>query len=151
MFTNKIEPNYTGITLEDLVAIEKEYNFKFPEDLKDFYLKYNAGKLEKKVVRLQVDDWSSSTLFGEFYSIKKGTFTLEEALKMNYLDDWRTQWRWLIPFANDAGGEDFCFSIRDADYGCIYYLESDNLDEENPENSVIKVGENFTDFINSME
>ena len=150
MFTNKIVPNNTGITLEDLTAIEKEYDFKFPEDIKEFYLKYNAGKLEKRVVRLQVDDWIGYTTFGEFYSVKTGDFTLEQKLEMQYEDDWRIRWKWLVPFGSDEGGEDFCFSIRDCDYGYIYYFESDNLDEDNPENSVIKVGDNFTDFINNM-
>lgn len=48
MFTNKIEPNNTGITLEDLTAIEQEYDFKFPEDIEEFYLKYNTGKFDDK-------------------------------------------------------------------------------------------------------
>ena len=148
MFTNKIESNHTGITLEDITSIEKEYNFKFPEDLKEFYLKYNAGKLEKKIIRLDGDDYLR---FHCFYSIKIGYSILEEVLKDAYTDDWRIKWKWLIPFGYDEGGEEFCFSIRDFDYGCIYLFNTEELDEDNPENSVIKVGENFTDFINSME
>lgn len=149
MFKNNIWSDYTGITDEDLTAIEKEYNFKFPEDLKEFYLTYNGGNLEKKEVCLQKDDWISFIRFHGFYSIKKGYSILENKLKINYLDDW---WiKWLIPFGYDEGGNEFCFSTRDYEYGCIYYFLSDDYDEDYPDDSIIKVGENFTDFINSMK
>ena len=146
MFKNIISPNYTGITSEDLTAIEKEYNFTFPEDLKEFYLKYNAGKLEKKIIRLSGDDYLK---FHCFYSIKMGYTTLEETLKIIYFDDWWV--KWLIPFGYDEGGNDFCFSIRDFEYGSIYYFDSECIDEDHPENYLIRIGGNFTDFINSME
>ena len=44
---NKIIGQNACIGEQDLRDLEREYNFKFPEDIKQFYLKYNGGRLEK--------------------------------------------------------------------------------------------------------
>ena len=40
---NKVIRQCEGIKEQDLQDLEQEYNFKFPEDIKQFYLKYNGG------------------------------------------------------------------------------------------------------------
>ena len=137
------------IEQQDLLDLESEYGFRFPNELKEFYLKYNGEKLKQKKVVLQEGDWRSSTGFHCFYSIKQGHSSLSKKLRNCSCDDWWIDW--LIPFGYDEGGEDFCFSTRDSDYGSIYYFMSDCIDEECPENALVKVGDNFNDFINRME
>ncbi len=144
MFTNEIISDCEKTCIDDLAELEKEYKFRFPNDFKSFYLQYNGGKPKRREVCLQDGNWKSSTRFHSFYTIKS---ELANKLKDIYEDWWI---KGLIPFGYDEGGEDFCFSTRDSDYGCIYYFMSDCLDDEAPENALIKVSESFTQFINDM-
>lgn len=144
MLTNQIVPNNKKAYIDDLEELEKRYNFNFPNDLKSFYLQYNGGRPKRTRVTLQVGDWKSNTRLNKIYAL----YELEKKLKDIYEDWWIEEF---IPFASDEGGDDFCFSTRDFDYGCIYFFMSDCLDDENPENALIKVGENFTQFINNMD
>lgn len=150
MFINRIKSDNVTISEEDLIKIEKEYDFKFPNDLREFYLIYNGGMPERNEVYLELEDWNATTKFHGFYAIKKnGQCPLEKILKTNYHEEW---WiRWLIPFGYDEGGEDFCFSIRESDYGSIYYVSSDCIDEDNPEETLILVADSFKKFINKMK
>ncbi len=145
MFTNEIISDCEKAFIGDLIELEAEYDFIFPDELKLFYSQYNGGKPRKRAVCLQEGDWRSSTRFHGFYSIK---LAFEKALKNVYFEEW---WiKGFIPFGYDEGGETFCFSTRTHDYGCIYYFMSDCIDDENPENAFLKVSESFSQFINNM-
>lgn len=37
----------TSIEESDLLDLENKYNFKFPKDIKQFYLQHNGGGLER--------------------------------------------------------------------------------------------------------
>lgn len=145
MFTNEIVSACEKACIDDLTELEEEYGFKFPNDIKLFYLQYNGGKPTRRKVCLQEEQWTSNTSFHGFYTVKN---ELANILKEIYLEDW---WiKWLIPFGFDEGGENFCFSTRNYDYGSIYYFISECIDEENPENALVKVNRNFVEFINDM-
>jgi len=145
MFTNEIISDCEKASLDDLIELEQEYGFVFPDDLKFFYTQYNGGKPSKREVCLQDGDWKSSTRFHGFYSVKD---RLEKALTNVYDEEW---WiKGIIPFGYDEGGETFCFSTRTCDYGCIYYFMSDCIDEENPEDAYLKVSDSIQQFINDM-
>lgn len=134
-----IRPN-ACIEEKDLQDLEQEYNFKFPEDIKQFYLKYNGGRLEKDSYVVQDDTF----IFQEFYSIKIGYSTLNDKLDSNYADDW---WpKELIPFGYDGGGNSYCFHINN---GKIYYIYEDDCDDDG--NVPIEyVAPDFLSFINNM-
>lgn len=145
MFTNEIISNCEKTNADDLVMLEAEYGFEFPDELKSFCLQYNGGKPQKRKVYLKDGEWESSTRFHGFYSIKD---EFEKALKDVLYESW---WiKGMIPFGYDEGGEYFCFSTRSCDYGYIYYFMSECIDEENPENAYMKVSESFSQFINEM-
>lgn len=57
---------------------------------------------------------------------------------------------WLIPFADEDGGNLFCFSVRASDFGSIYYYDHEFEYGENPEEYVTYLAESITVFINSM-
>ena len=57
---------------------------------------------------------------------------------------------WLIPFADEDGGNLFCFSVREEDYGAIYYYDHEFEYGENPEKYVTYLAESITIFINSL-
>lgn len=145
MFTNKIISNCEKALLDDLLKIEKKYDFIFPDDFKYFYTNYNGGKTSKREVCLQDGDWKSSTRFHGFYSMN---IEFENALNDVYAENW---WiKGFIPFGYDEGGETFCFSTRACDYGYIYYFMSDCIYDENPESAYLKVNESLAQFINNM-
>lgn len=145
MFTNEIISECEKALLDDLIGIEQEYDFIFPDDLKIFYTQYNGGKPLKREVCLQDGDWKSSTRFHGFYSVKD---EFVKALENVSDEEW---WiKGFIPFGYNQGGETFCFSTRTHDYGCIYYFMSDCIDEENLEEAYLKVSENLAQFINDM-
>lgn len=139
-FTNNITAQYNEISKEDIEIIEKTYNFKFPNEIKNFYLAYNAGKLQKTLWILNEMEFE----FQDFYSIKIGYSTLNKKLELNYNDDW---WpKWLIPFGYDGGGNSFCFSKEN---GKIYYVFEDDEDESGNV-PVQLLNNNFIEFINYM-
>lgn len=56
----------------------------------------------------------------------------------------------LIPFADEDGGNLFCFSVREEDYGAIYYYDHEFEYGEDPEDHVTYLAESITIFINSL-
>lgn len=107
------------IVASDLDAVENRFGFKFPQDVRDFYLTTNGGRPEKD--RFVYGD-QMCTLH-EFLPIKHGkkSLTLESTLLRvrSLLPDH------LIPFAVDPGGDFFCFSTREEDLGAIYFYRMD--------------------------
>lgn len=83
---------------------------------------------------------------------------------------------WLIPFAEEDGGNLFCFSVRESDFGAIYYYDHElsrcfssgdtskkrsvceqfahsKLESEygeDPEEHIIWLAESITAFINAL-
>lgn len=57
---------------------------------------------------------------------------------------------WLIPFADEEGGNLFCFSVREKDKGAIYYYTHEFEFGDNPENHIVYLTQSLFDFINSL-
>lgn len=107
------------IVTSDLDEVENRFGFKFPQDVRDFYLATNGGRPEKD--RFVYGDQMCT--IHEFLPIKhrKKSLTLEATLLRvrSLLPDH------LFPFAVDPGGDYFCFSTADADCGAIYFYRMD--------------------------
>ena len=139
-FNNTVTPRFNNITEDNIDFLENLYDFKFPKELRLFYLTYNGGILEKNNFILENETYD----FHGFYSIKEGYATLNEKMRLNYTDDW---WpKRLIPFGFDSGGEDYCFDKETEE---IYYLNSE-LEDENGNVFVKYLCSNFAEFINCM-
>lgn len=116
---------------QDLLELEQEYHFQFPEDIRQFYMEYNGGRLEKNY-------------YINFYSIKHGLGTLNEKMRLNYVDDW---WpKEMIPFGHDGGGNSYCFHVRS---GQIYYIYEDT-DDDDGNVPVEYLAPDFLSFVNGM-
>ena len=57
---------------------------------------------------------------------------------------------WLIPFAEEDGGNLFCFSVRESDFGAIYYYDHEFEYGEDPEEHITWLSEAITAFINAL-
>ncbi|WHY79910.1 SMI1/KNR4 family protein [Neobacillus sp. WH10] len=146
MYSNKILGTKANIVETDLLELEKEHKFKFPSTMREHYLLYNGGYPEKS---LYVGDESEEYVVDYFIPVKneKGR-NLSGILRL--LNDEKVIPNWLIPFADEAGGNLFCFSISEKDNGAIYYYNHEFEYGDNPENLIVCLSESLPDFINSL-
>lgn len=136
---NQITGQDANIKESDLRELEDKYDFKFPDVIKQFYLQYNGGQLERHYYVTQNGTYTLSY----FFSIKYGLATLNNKMNLNYIDEW---WpKELIPFGYDGGGNSFCFHVTS---GKIYYVYEDTDDDGNV--PIEYVASDFLSFINNM-
>ena len=145
MYLNKILETKDNILETDLQELEKRFNFKFPSSISDYYLLYNGGYPEKSLYIGNDKDY----VVDYFIPVKneKGQ-SLFSILPL--LNDEKIKPKWLIPFADEEGGNLFCFSISEKDNGAIYYYNHEFEYGENPENHIMYLSESLPDFINSL-
>lgn len=103
------------ITREDLLQFEENLGKKLPEAMLNFYLKYNGGQSCVSGVH----DDKHLFPFNAFYSLEE----MEKAL--NWFDDEVVpagfQAKDLLHFAYDPGSGNYALSLREEDYGKVYY------------------------------
>ena len=103
------------ITREDLLQFEENLGKKLPESMLNFYLQYNGG--HSCVSGVHDDKHLFS--FNAFYSLEE----MEKAL--NWFDDEVVpagfQAKDLLHFAYDPGSGNYALSLREEDYGKVYY------------------------------
>lgn len=115
------------ITQDDIRAVASRLDIAIPEQVEAFYLAQNGG-----VPTLSC--WMMEN--GECHCIqtslpmKYGKRTLESVYLMGIAKDYLT--RNMVPFANDAGGNYFCFDHR----GHVYFYAMDGWDSD------LSMGEN---------
>lgn len=73
---------------------------------------------------------------------------LDKVLKV--LKDDKIVPKWLIPFADEEGGNLFCYSLRQNELGAIYYYNHEFEYGENPEEHISYISKSLEDFINSL-
>lgn len=111
-------------TAADVVAVEQRYGFTLPADYVAHILAVNGGSPQPD--RFETVDAAGEPrafVVNKFYSVKHGgSSALETAL-----EDLRDQIHPdLVPFADDAGGDQFCLSVGPEDYGAVYYISHES-------------------------
>lgn len=123
------------ISKSELNEFINEYKLNLPKDYCEHILKHNGGA--------PVAEFFNSLQISYFYAIKYGEEdeTLESTIDMiqdvlpkNY-----------FPFAYDGGGNQFCISLNDNNFGKIYYCPMDMGDIE-PEFLI----NSFTEFLDNL-
>lgn len=103
------------ITREDLLQFEEILGKKLPEAMLNFYLKYNGGQPQVRGVH----DDRHLFPFNSFNSIGE----MRKSLK--WFDDEVVpagfQAKDLLHFAYDPGSGNYALSLREEDYGKVYY------------------------------
>ncbi|MFK8281917.1 SMI1/KNR4 family protein [Capnocytophaga cynodegmi] len=128
------------LTSADMDDFERKIGLKLPQDFKEHYLKFNGGYPSFEYVK----GLRNIFTINSFDSIKYGALPIEKLI-----DDFResgVDFNNKIPFANDNGDNIFLISLDDSDYGKIYIIEAEFLEDKN----YILVSESFTDFLNSF-
>lgn len=146
MYTNRILHTHGKATAEDLSRIEQKFRMKIPAAVREHYLNYDGGYPESSIF---TDKNGNTYNVGWFIPISSGKkWSVEETLALLREDEAIPDW--LIPFADEDGGNLFCFSVREADCGAIYYYDHEFEYGENPEEHVTYLAESITTFINSL-
>nr|WP_321229235.1 SMI1/KNR4 family protein [uncultured Psychroserpens sp.] len=102
-----------SISSEEINEFEEKYNKNLPNSYKDHIIINNGGIPDKDYLR------NSEITVSCFYSIKNGKNKIEDVIKvLQELEDVLP--KHLFPFAHDMGGNDFCISLAEEDYGKIY-------------------------------
>lgn len=146
MYTNAILDVEESATLNDIRMIENKFGFTMPKDFVNHYLKYNGGYPEKNVF---VDDKNNRYAVDYFIPIKSSNgLDLKETLRL--LNDENIKPNWLIPFADEEGGNLFCYSLHENELGAIYYYNHEFEYGDNPEEHVKYLAKSLIIFIESL-
>ena len=130
----------------EINEFEKEFQFVMPNMIKNHYLMYNGGYPEKSVYNAENGE---RYVVNYFYSING-----EEGNNLNetmlILKDENVFPQWLIPLADDEGGNLFCYSLKKNDEGAIYYYNHEFDYGDNPENHITLISTSIIEFITEM-
>lgn len=130
-----------------IAQIEKELAITFPSDFVLHYLQYNGGYPEADTYK-----WANneSTTINAFYSFKYEGFDRIESVYENLVLTENHLPLGIVPFATDDGGNFFCISVRNKDYGKVYYFNNDHFNVANPETALTLLEETFARFIENL-
>src|SRR5258708_7250633 len=112
----------TPLVAADLDDVEGRFGFKFPKEFRDHYLQFNGGYPEKD----RFVDHAGVCIIHEFLPIRYGNadLTLEHSVQQVKVNSSLLP-AYLVQFAVDPGGDYYCFSTRENDYGAIYMFRMD--------------------------
>ncbi|KFN02010.1 WXG100 family type VII secretion target [Bacillus clarus] len=130
----------------NIVPIEMTGNRQ--KDFKEHYLTYNGGEPERYVF---VDEDGEEYIVTQFIPIK---YDEESGRNLEYCLDTLRVGKvlpdWLIPFADETGGDLYCFSLKEGEEGSIYYWSHEYEFGEDPEEHVFYLTNSLKTFIDSM-
>lgn len=104
------------ITISDIEEFENSFNIVLPGAYKKLLLLYNGGIPLKQAF---VGTDSPGYIIHRFYSLKHGTMKLEDAIDVFQITE-QVIPKELLPIAYDHGGNTYCISLSESDYGKIY-------------------------------
>jgi len=113
-------------------TIETNLEISLPKDYVDFILKNDGGKPESNIVKYK-DEYSksceASVRYFYAFSFNKQQFTNIKYPISTYIKENRIP-KGYFPIACDCGGNLFCISTNENDYGSIYFWDHDIEVEE---------------------
>jgi hypothetical protein len=144
-YANKFIRTVQPVTPTELAEVERVFRFSFPTQFRDHYLEHNGGRPQKNLFK------KDDTIFviNEFLPIKYGrTNCLFEDVFRDLKIEKQVLPEYLVPFADDPGGDYYCFSVRDRDLGSIWIYRGEYYDD--PERALTYLESSLTEFIESM-
>ena len=117
----KAQSENTHILSRDIMEIESKYNIKFPEVLREYYLKHNGDKIRLCIFKVDDEEFGVA----EIVELKYGNCSFEKLVENDMEDGFIDEH--LYPLACNEGGDYFYWDIRDEN---VYMLYCDDI--ENP-------------------
>ncbi|WP_299105588.1 SMI1/KNR4 family protein [uncultured Tenacibaculum sp.] len=141
------------ISKTDLDLFIDSYNLKIPDSYKQFILKNNGGYPEFSAYGNPYEDGFVIDVFSCFDTEYDRYNSSSEVALPSVNDTIDTHQvlennipKFLFSFGLDEGGNDFCISMRDEDFGTIYAFYMDGTAEE-----PVFICDSFEQFINGLE
>lgn len=137
--------NPVKITEAELTALEEQYGFRLPEDLRQFCLRYNGGLLPTGT-ELNPEDCRLTDFLAIKYPVMDKIPTMDTLLKWQAMDGFIPMN--LVPFCDDEAGDSYYIRVDEAGYGKIYYIFHEFMDDflADPEGEGFVAG-SFTEFL----
>ncbi len=108
------------VTISDILAIEKEFNFQMPEMLKEYYLSYNGASIHDCI--FSIDGYEVEV--AKLVELKYGVLPLEKIINMDRQDGLIPSN--MIPIARNSGGDYYYWNNQN---GQVYLYLSDNIED----------------------
>ena len=144
---NKFINTKRSLTDDDLEQFESKFNVVMPKKIKKHYLKFNGGYPERSIFHLAGSDREYAVNY--FFSIGcEGGKTIEKTWSI--IRDERGFPSWLVPLADELGGDIFAYSLRASEEGAIYYYSHEFEYGENPEKYVTFLAQDIDTFLDSL-
>lgn len=136
------------LTDDDLREFETENNIVMPKKIREHYLRFNGGYPERNVFGSMKDE--RKYIVNYFFSIgcEEG-LTIEKTFPL--LRDEKIFPVWLVPLANDEGGNLFAYSLRKGEEGAIYYYSHEFEYGENSEQYIKYLSKDIDAFLNCLD
>lgn len=148
----KLKNSYDSITREEVHQFIDEFNLKLPESYISFILKHNGGYPDLSAFGDPYEDGSDINCF---YSISLTDYIFDidsniilpsrEIIQTHQIDE-QNLLKYLYPFADDAGGAEYCLSMREEDFGVVYIFFMDGTSDE-----PVYLCSSFEELINGLE
>ncbi|MGH9760486.1 MAG: SMI1/KNR4 family protein [Blastocatellia bacterium] len=135
------------LTLNDLDEVELNRGVKLPDEVRRHYLEYNGGIPDPNCWVMENGEWHCVQ---QFLPIKYGKRTLEsvylKGVEKGYLGPE------MVPFANDQGGNYFCFDQA----GRVFFYamdvwSPDATNEENKKRAAKLLADSFNEFVSGLD
>ncbi len=135
------------VDAETLSKVEKQYDFRFPDEYKSFLLQSNGGKINPRNFTFGAEDYEGSRI-DKFLAVYSGEHDNFEKYFQMYKKDAQRLPDNLVPIAHDDGGNLICISVDGNDCGAIYFWdhEYELEDEEN----IFLIKSSFNEFLAAL-
>ncbi|MDT8715885.1 SMI1/KNR4 family protein [Clostridium sp. 19966] len=147
----KINSSKILLNTDYLNSMEKNYGFSFPAEYEDFLKKYNGGRPENNIVKLNNEEIESLCV-NYFFGV--GINSVDDIFSSINTFNGRIP-KGCVPIARVEGGDIICININKDMYGHIYYWDHEKEIQfefnEIAITDLIHLAESFNKFINIIE
>lgn len=126
--------------ISELKKFEKIKQLEIPNELQEFWIKYNAIYLKNNIY---LSDGNKYYL-DRFYPFDKNYELSFQYVYENLKDYLQDSY---LAFANDCGDWQYVISINTDSYGCIFFCRMDDMIPD----SLVKIANNFEEFIDGLQ
>lgn len=138
----EMDDKYPPTSEEKVVALENGFGRPLPPQYRQFLLLYNGGRPKNDIFDIPGQGEGQANFF---YGIDVVRYN-DLAAKIDVFKDRIPNY--LLPIANDPGGNQICISLSPDDCGKVYFWDHEK--ELEPDQTVIPLADSFDEFIDSL-
>lgn len=142
---------YGKLNNDDLEKFEEEYDLNLPDDYRTFLKAHNGGLNPLyQVVRIELN--SNEIMQAVFYTFY-GIGDIPRHARMRFVNEKINGHGPFLSIGDDSTNDTFLMSLREPDYGTIYFWEPVLIPElimDGAEKNVYPVAETFSAFIDNL-